>query len=176
VLWLIYTANKSSRYLAILAPLFALTIGAVVAAAGTNRRLHKVLLSLFCLVIVAQIAANVLLLHAAHNADYNKVTAELRSVIPSGQTAYGTITFWLALHDHPYISYERTDPWMAVNQFHARYFITGDRVMTSGSPGDETFYENLRRQIAEVIAQSKLVGDFHDPYYGELRVYELQAP
>jgi 4-amino-4-deoxy-L-arabinose transferase-like glycosyltransferase len=176
VLWLIYTANKSSRYLAILAPLFALTIGAVVAAAGTNRRLHRVLLSLSCLVIAAQMAANFILLHAARNADYNKVTAELRSVIPSGQTAYGTITFWLALHDHPYISYERTDPWMAVNQFHARYFITGDRVMTSGSPGDETFYENLRRQIAEVLAQSRLVGDFHDPYYGELRVYELQAP
>ena len=176
VLWLIYTANKSSRYLAILAPLFAMTIGATVAAAGKKQRLHRVLLSLSCLVIAAQLAANTLLLHAAHDANYNKVAAELRSVIPSGQTAYGTITFWLALHDHPYISYERTDPWTAANQFHAQYFITGDRVMTNSLPGDEAFYENLRRRIAEVVAQSKLVGEFQDPYYGELKVYRLYAP
>jgi hypothetical protein len=97
-------------------------------------------------------------------------------VIPPGQTAYGTITFWLALHDHPFISYERTDPRMAANQFHARYFITGDRVMTSGMPGDEAFYESLNRGMGEVIAQSKLVGEFDDPYYGDLKIYELYAP
>ena len=117
VLWLIYTANKSSRYLALLAPLFALAIGAAVAAAGSNRRLHRAVLALSCIVVVAQMSANFILLHAARNADYNKVAAELRSVIPPGQTAYGTITFWLALHDRPFISYERTDPWMAANQY-----------------------------------------------------------
>jgi hypothetical protein len=30
--------------------------------------------------------------------------------------------------------------------------------------------------MAEVIAQSKLVGHFPDPYYGDLRVYEPHAP
>jgi hypothetical protein len=65
---------------------------------------------------------------------------------------------------------------MAANQFHARYFITGDHVMTNGLPGDEAFYVILRRNIAEVIAQSKLVGDFTDPYYGDLKVYKLDVP
>jgi hypothetical protein len=100
----------------------------------------------------------------------------LRSVIPPGQTAYGTITFWLALHDRSFISYERTDPWMAVNQFHARYFIADDRVMASRSTEEEAFYEDLRRSMSEVIAHSKLVGHFPDPYYGDLKVYELAAP
>jgi 4-amino-4-deoxy-L-arabinose transferase-like glycosyltransferase len=176
VLWLIYTANKSSRYLALVAPLFALTIGAAVAASSSNRRLHRAVLALSCLVIAAQVSANVFLLRAARSADYNKVGVELRSVIPPGQTAYGTITFWLALHDHPFISYERTDPWMAANQFHARYFITGDRVMTGGLQTDEVFIADLNRHLAEVIAQSKLVGHFPDPYYGDLKIYELQAP
>ena len=176
VFWLIYTVNKSSRYLALLAPIFALTIGAAVAATGANRQLHRILLAFSCLVVAAQMSANFLLLHAARNADYNKVASELRSVIPPGQTAYGTITFWLAFHDRPFISYERTDPWMAANQFHARYFITGDRVLTSGLPGDEAFIIDLNRHLAEVIAQSKLVGHFPDPYYGDLEVYELQAP
>jgi hypothetical protein len=176
VFWLIYTVNKSSRYLAILAPVFALAIGAAIAASGANRRLHRVVLALSCLVVVAQMSANFLLLHAARSADYNKVAAQLQSVIPPGQTAYGTITFWLALHDRPFISYERTDPWTAANQFHARYFITGDRAMTGGETTDEAFYESLNRSMAEVIAQSKLVGQFSDPYYGDLKVYELNAP
>jgi hypothetical protein len=30
--------------------------------------------------------------------------------------------------------------------------------------------------MAEVIAQSKLVGHFPDPYYGDLKVYELYTP
>jgi 4-amino-4-deoxy-L-arabinose transferase-like glycosyltransferase len=176
VFWLIYTVNKTSRYLALLAPVFALTIGAAIAATGANRKLHRILLAFSCLVVAAQMAANFFLLHAARNADYNKVTAELHSVIPPGQTAYGTITFWLALHDRPFISYERTSPWMAANQFHTRYFITGDRVITGNYSGHEDDYKDVNRTLAEIAAQSKLVGDFPDPYYGDLKVYELQAP
>jgi hypothetical protein len=176
VLWFFYmSTTKTSRYFALLAPVFALVIGGAVALTQANRKLHRIVLVGSCLVVAAQMSANFALLHEARKANYNKVTAELRSVIPSDQTAYGTATFWLALHDHPFISYERTDPWMAANQFHARYFIAGDRVMTDGLPGDEVFYQNLRKNMAEVIAQSKLLGHFTDPYYGDLKVYELYA-
>jgi 4-amino-4-deoxy-L-arabinose transferase-like glycosyltransferase len=175
-LWFIYTANKSSRYLAILAPIFALAIGAAITATKADRKLRNILLVLSCMVVIAQIFANLVLLHAARNADYNKVAAELRSVIPPGETAYGTITFWLALHDHPFISYERTDPWMAANQFHARYFIAGDRMMTNGDSNDEVFHKSLNQGMAEIIFKSRLVGHFPDPYYGDLRVYERQGP
>lgn len=175
VFWLIYTVNKSSRYLAILAPIFALAIGGAVAASATNRKLHSVVLVLSCAAVAAQMAANLYLLRGARTANYNKVAAELQSVIPTGQTAYGTITFWLALHDHPYISYERTDPWVAAKQYHARYFIAGDRMMTTGQPGDEDFFQGLNQTMAEVIAQSKLIAEFPDPYYGDLKVYQLQA-
>jgi len=174
ILWLIYTVNKSSRYLAILAPLFALAIGAAVAATTTNRKLHRAVLVLSCLAVIAQLSANLYLLRGARTANYNKVTAELQSAIPPGQTAYGTITFWLALRDHPYISYERTDPWMAARQYHARYFIVGDRMMTTGQAGDEDFFQGLNQTMAEVIAQSKLVAEFPDPYYGDLKIYQLQ--
>lgn len=176
MLWLIYTVNKSSRYLAIVAPLFALVIGGAVAATGAQQKLHRIVLMASCLIVAAQMSANFFLLYEARKADYNKVATELRSAIPEGQTAYGTITFWLALHDRPFISYERTDPWTAANKFHARYFIADDRVMTSGEPGDEAFYENLNRSMSEVVAQSTLVGHFPDPYYGDLKVYELRAP
>jgi 4-amino-4-deoxy-L-arabinose transferase-like glycosyltransferase len=176
LLWFVYSPDKMSRYLALLAPIVALVFGGALAATDGNRKLRQFVLAGSCLVVVAQMSANFLLLKSARNADYNKVAAELRSVIPEGQTAYGTVTFWLALHDRTFISYERTDPWMAANQFHARYFITGDPVMTRGWRGEDDFYRDLRRSLAEVIAKSKLVGHFPDPYYGDLKVYELQAP
>jgi hypothetical protein len=109
-------------------------------------------------------------------ANYDKVAEELRSVIPPGQVVYGAIDFWIALYDHPFIYYERTDPWMAANRFHARYFITGDRVMVNGVHWDTAPDKNLNLRMTEVVAQSKMVGYFPDPFYGDLKVYQLQAP
>jgi 4-amino-4-deoxy-L-arabinose transferase-like glycosyltransferase len=174
LLWLVYTVNKDARYLAIVAPVLALVMGASVAAVRPNPRLHRLVLGLCCAAVVAQMLANFYLLYQARNADYNKVGAELRSVIPADQTAYGTITFWLAFRGRPYISYERTDPWMAANQYHVRYFIVGDRVMANSLPGYEDFVTNLNQRMASVISQSKLVAHFPDPYYGDLKIYELQ--
>jgi len=170
VLWLIYTVNKSSRYLALLAPLLALIVGAAIACTEHKRLLHKVLLGTAVLVIVSQAAANLFLLHAARTANYTRIGAELRSVIPSGQTVYGTITFWLAFRDYSFISYERTSPEAAVKQYHAGYFITGDRMMIVG---DDAYYADLNLKLQSLESQSVLVGDFPDEYYGHLRVYRL---
>jgi 4-amino-4-deoxy-L-arabinose transferase-like glycosyltransferase len=176
VLWFIYMTNKTSRYFALLAPVIALTIGAAIAATSLNQKAHRAVLFFSCLVIAMQISGNLFLLHEARAADYNKVTEELRSVIPAGQTVYGAIDFWIALHDHPFIYYERTNPWMAANKFHARYFIAGDRVMANGLPWDKTPDKILNQRMTEVAAKSKLVGHFPDPFYGDLKVYQFQDP
>ena len=47
------------------------------------------------------------------------VLDRLHNATPPGQTPYGSITFWMALHGHQDVSYERMDPWMAVNQIHS---------------------------------------------------------
>lgn len=176
MLWFAYTVNKTSRYLAMLAPVLALAIGAAVVAVSHKPRLQRVLLVMAGLAVIAQASANFMLLSRARQANYNKVAEELRRAIPANQTAYGTITFWMALHDRPFISYERTDPWMAADRFHARYFIAGDRVMMNGLPGDEEFYARLRQSMGEVAAHSELVAAFKDSYYGDIRVYKLTEP
>jgi 4-amino-4-deoxy-L-arabinose transferase-like glycosyltransferase len=173
VLWLVYTVNKSSRYIALLAPIFALAMGAAVSAARGHRWTHRVALGLACVAIAAQAGANFVLLRAAGKADYERVGAGLRALVPPGQTAYGSITFWLDFRDRSYISYERTSPWMAARQYHARYFILGDRVMMNGSFGDGDFYRQLNHELAEVTAHSSIVGHVTDPYYGDLSVYKL---
>ncbi len=175
ILWLIDTVNKSSRYLALLSPVFALAIGAGVAAVQGRVLLHRVMAVAAALVVVAQLGANAVLLRAARSADYTHVAEELRSVVPAGQTVYGTITFWLAFRDYPYISYERTDPRMAADDFHARYFVVGDRMMTNGGGMDEQYYKALNEHLGDVLTRATLLGDFPDPYYGDLKVYRIAA-
>lgn len=173
MLWLLYTVNKSSRYLAIVAPVTILALGAAIAALHERPRWQRWATVLAGFVVVAQFGANLLLLNGARKADYRKVTAQLESVIPPGATAYGTITFWFGLRNHPYLSDERTDPLMAAQQYGAKYFISGDRMMTEGSATDGDFYVTLRQHFAQVQAAGRLVGEFDDPYYGDLKVYRI---
>ncbi len=177
MLWLAYTANKSSRYLSLLAPIFAITIAAAVAEAYRGgRRNGRLLAVLAGLVILMQLAANVVLLRSASKANYAQVEARLRAIIPTDQTAYGTITFWLGLRDGRYISYERTSPAQAIRDYGARYFITGDPMQTKGSLWDQPYYDDLNATLAAITAHSQHVGTVPSPYYGNLEVYRLDDP
>jgi hypothetical protein len=80
MLWFLYlTTTKSSRYFVLITPIFALTLGAAVVATIAHRKLQRFMLVLFCLVVVAQMSANLFLLYGARKANYNKVTLELDS-------------------------------------------------------------------------------------------------
>ena len=173
MLWLVYTVNKSSRYLAVLAPVTVLVLGAAVAALRDRPRLQRGALALAALVALAQFGANLLLLNSARKADYRRVTAQLERIIPPGQPVYGTITFWFGLRNHPFISDERTDPLAAAQQYGSRYFISGDRMMTEGSATDGDFYTGLRLHMSEVAAAGQLAGEINDPYYGDLKVFRI---
>ena len=174
VLWLVYTANKSSRYLVLLAPLFAMVIGAAAASLRGRPKAHRAMVLAAALVVVAQLGANLFLLNQARHANYKKVGDELRSVIPPGATTYGAVTFWLALRNRNYIAYERTSPEIAANEFHAQYFIVGDRMMAGETSWANDYYKQLKRDTLAVASRGKLVAEFPDPYYGDLKIYKLQ--
>ncbi len=174
VLWLIYTVNKSSRYTALLAPVFAMAIGAAVSATEGRQRLHRLVLAGAVLTIGFQTAANLVLLHSASTANFNKLSDELRAVVPRGEPVYATITFWLTFHDQPFISYERTTPRMAASDYKARYFIYGDRMMMQGDPTDAAFYNTLFSDFDAIAKQGSVAGRIDDPYYGHLVIYRLR--
>lgn len=170
-LWFIETANKSSRYFALAAPFVALAIGACAAAVWPHKAWRKPALTIVVLLVGMQFGSNLLLLRAASRADYSRVGRELQSAIPRGEPVFGTITFWLAMHDHTYFSYERTTPSMAEQQYGVRYFVLGDRMMTQGEPWDAAFYADMNTYLARLVERSTLVAEFPDPYYGDLKVY-----
>jgi 4-amino-4-deoxy-L-arabinose transferase-like glycosyltransferase len=173
MLWFSYTVNKSTRYLVLLAPVLAFAIGAAAAYTGNNRRLQNAVVAFAVLAVAAQATSNFVLLYSARKADYDLVANELRSAIPPGEPAYGTITFWLTFHDRPFICYERTDPFIAANTYHVRYFITGDRVMARNLQYDPDFYVQLQKRMMQLEARSTTIATFQDPYYGDLRVLKL---
>jgi hypothetical protein len=171
--WLVYTVNKTSRYLCLLAPLLALSFGAAIAATAGNARVRRWVLATGCLAMVIQAGANLFLLKAARNANFPQVEMQLRRAVPAGEPVYGTITFWMAFPDRPYVAYERTGPFQAAREDGVRYFITGDRVMVNGLPGDEDFYRRLNAQISVLISHCRPVAKIVDDYYGRMTVYEL---
>ena len=63
---------------------------------------------------------------------------------------------------------------MAVHDFHARYLILGDRMMSQGSSTDQLYYQQLNQRLHALTDGAELVGEFPDPYYGDLRVYRLR--
>ena len=172
MLWLVYTANKSSRYLAIVAPVTVLVIGGAVSLLRAQPRLYRWAVAIVGLVVLAQLGANLLLLQAARKANYTALERELRRIIPPGQMAYGTITFWFGLRDGPYIASERTDPLQA-RTYGAKYFVGGDRLMAMGSALDSAYFEGLRAHFAQVTQDGTLAGEINDPYYGDLKVYRV---
>ena len=166
LLWFVETVNKSSRYMALIAPMLAFAFGAAVAATRVKGRWRTAILVASGFVIVAQLGANLLLLRGASKANYNRVGALLDASVPAGEPAYGTITFWLAMRKHPYISQERTTPEMAAHDYGVHYFILGDRMMAEGNDWDADYYERTRKSLADIQAHGTLVRSLPDPYYG----------
>jgi 4-amino-4-deoxy-L-arabinose transferase-like glycosyltransferase len=173
MLWLVYTVNKTSRYLCLLSPLLALSFGAAIAVTCDNARVRRWVLAAGCFAMVIQAGANLFLLKAARSANFSQVEVQLRRAVPAGEPVYGTMTFWMAFPDRQFVAYERTDPFKAAREDGVRYFIIGDRSMVNGFPGDEAFYRTLNVQVSELISHCKPVAKIEDDYYGHLSVYEL---
>ena len=174
LLWFVETVNKSSRYLALVAPVLGFAFGAAMAATRERGRWRTAIVLASGFVILAQLGANLLLLRGASKANYNRVGALLDASVPAGEPAYGTITFWLAMRNHTYISEERTTPEMAAQNFGVHYFILGDRMMTEGNDWDADYYARTRKSLADIEANGTLVRSIPDPYYGALKVYRIR--
>jgi len=173
LIWLLRMPNPSSRYYAILAPVFGLAMGfAVTALAGT--RWHRAAMAVCALCIVSQVAGMALVLNQARKADYVAVTAKLRAAIPAGHSCYGAMTFQFALFDRECHSYDRTPFSYTAQVQRPEYMILGDRVMMHGSGhGDDDFAEERQQAFAFVARMGHLSARIDDPFYGDLRVYRI---
>jgi hypothetical protein len=174
--WWSTLVNKSSRYFAVLAPLIALLVAFAAYELLQRPRWRRPALAGVAILIASQVAGNLLLVARYRNADYPALSRELRRTIPQGASAYGAITFWLALHDRKYYSFDRAPFEYAVSNLRPQYLILNDRVMARGTGYGINEYEDLRRDWnAFAQKEGELVRTIRHPYYGDLDIYRVPA-
>jgi len=166
--------NPTVRYFAVLAPYFALAVA--LSFQTINRPRWRLAFACWCaLVVVTEIAGNVIVLRQARTANYVACTNRLRSLVPENARVLGAITFFMALHDRTYYSWNRTPLDFAVNKLGVDYLIMNDRVLLHGSGfGLDDWKE--QREIANsfVRESADLVGRVPDPFYGDLEIYRVR--
>lgn len=173
--WWLYLANKNVRYTAVAAPVFALLVAGAAVAFSTSPKRRRIAVAACLLYAANQIAGNAFLVWRFHKADYNRVGAELRAAIPAGETVYGANTFWLALHDRRYYSYDRSPFDYAIAQLKPGYLILYDRVMMGGSGFGADDFAGIRTKATEFVrAHGEKAAVVSNPFYGDLEVYKVR--
>ena len=172
--WWAYERNATPRYIATGSAYLALLIsGAAVALIEFKPRWRKAVTAVAALMLLSQVAGNFLLLYTYRQANYQTVTRQLREIIPAKATVYGAITFWMALCDHPYYSWNRTPVQYAVDRG-ASYLILNDRVLLHGSGyGEDNWVEVRESANAFVAKHAVLAGRVNNSYYGDLEIYRV---
>lgn len=175
LLWWMYLPNKSARYFAVVAPFFALALAAAACAFAAERKWRVRAIAACVIVGLSQLAGNLFLLYKSRPASYVVVERELRQLIPPGSSVYGAITFWVALHDRAYYSYERMPFEYAIAKRRPEYLILNDRVMVKGMGWGLDDWGKLRT-TANAFAREhgELAGRVSNPFYGDLEIYRVK--
>jgi 4-amino-4-deoxy-L-arabinose transferase-like glycosyltransferase len=166
--------NPTVRFTVILAPYLVVAAGIAFTVLETPGW-RRVFAAWCVLVFLTQGAANLVLLWQSHKADYASVARQLRSLVPPDARVYGAITFFLALHDRTYYSWNRTSLDDGLNRG-INYLILNDRVLVHGSGFGIDEWRYVREPAeAFVQAHADLVGHVPDPFYGDLQIYRVKS-
>jgi 4-amino-4-deoxy-L-arabinose transferase-like glycosyltransferase len=175
MVWWAYERNMTPRYIATGAPYLALLLAGAAAAVWQFRPAwRKAAVVCGVLVLLSQVAGNYLLLYVYRNADYDKLSRQLRSVIPDGACVYGAITFWITFHDRQYYAWNRTPVQYAVDHG-ARYLVLNDRVLLHGSGSGTDDWVDRRHEVEAFVKDNAvLVGHAPNSFYGDLEIYRVK--
>jgi hypothetical protein len=126
------------------------------------------------LVLLTQVGSNAYWLYEFRTAQYPKVAEQLSRIVPMGASVYGAGTFWLALHDRRYYSFDRTPFEFAIQKLRPQYLILFDRVMMHGSGHGTDNLATLRDQATGFgHTHGRLAGRVSNPFYGDVEVYQV---
>lgn len=172
VAWFFYMVNKGPRYLILPAPLFAIVLAYF--AVHYRPQGRRIAVAALVLVLLTQVAGNVYWLYEFRTASYPDVARQLRQIVPLEASVYGAGTFWLALHDRTYFSFDRTPFEFARQILRPQYLILFDRVMMHGSGhGIDSFAAERSQQASFVRSHGRLAGYVSNPFYGNIEIYQV---
>ncbi len=168
-----YLANKNVRYTAIAAPLFALIVVAGCLSFATTPKRRQIAVGVCLVYGLIGLVGNLYLVKRFRNADYVTLTAQLQRAIPPGSTAFGAHTFWLALHDRRYYSFDRSPFDYTIANLKPEYLILYDRVFLTGSEYEDNL---LRDQFTSYVKNNaKKIAVIPSEFYGNLEIYRVNT-
>jgi 4-amino-4-deoxy-L-arabinose transferase-like glycosyltransferase len=174
LLWFLYLVNKTPRYFAVVAPCLAILIGAAAFATWQAKRFRRFAGAVVLIVVITQLIGNAMLIRKSADADYSSVATQLQRLIPRGSSAYGAITFWFALRDRTFYSYNRIPLKDAVATLHPSYMILKDRVMMVGEGNGVDTWAALRKDVQGFVEHhGSLIGRVSSRFYGDLEVFAV---
>lgn len=177
MVWWAYERFETPRYMATASPYFSLLLaGGVLALAAAKPAWKSKVLAIAVLLIAVEAATNYAFLYLYRTADYVGVAKRLEAVIPRDATVYGALTFWMALNDHTYYSWNRAPLQYALDHG-ATYLILNDRVLLHGSGFGKDDWRAVRETLDRFVREhATLAGSVPSPFYGDLEIYRVNAP
>ncbi len=171
-------SNSSVRYLTIAIPFLCIG-GAGLAgkwlAKDTEKELTVKLVAAFVVLTLglSSVFGNAFYLWKFRAADYEKVSVQLKEVLPANARVYGGMFLWFGLRDRTVIPYIRL-PWKrALAEWKPTAVVMDDWVMQGG--GDNGSWTALSKELDEYLAMhGTLVKTIDAGFYGKLRVFTLK--
>lgn len=195
--WLL-ARNKFFMYMILFSPALDMLIAAALIEAlqrftagemDAARRLRLLVAALTVGVLLGGWVSTLPLLKSNGELEFHSVAARLAAHVEPGEAVMGAQTYWYALNDHPYTSWEeliyyrRYQPRAAVadafKEFRPDIFILDSHIeqYLRDQPGGAPYLQHLtlpRREVEAYLAQNaRLLDDFTSPIYGRLRVYRF---
>ena len=171
-------SNPSVRYLTIAIPFLCIG-GAGLAGYWISKEtplrlpLKLAAASVILTLGLSSIFGNAFYLWKFRNADYEKVSAQLKEVLPADARVYGGMFLWFGMRDQTVIPYIRM-PWKrALTEWKPTAVVMDDWVMKGG--GDNGSWTALSKELDEYLAiHGTLVKTIDAGFYGKLRVFTLK--
>ncbi|MFX0196248.1 MAG: hypothetical protein ACFFCW_09020, partial [Candidatus Hodarchaeota archaeon] len=131
------------------------------------------------LFFINQIGGNIYILWKHKDNRYNSFIAEIKNTIPEGSRIWGSLAFWIGLHNYPYLT--QVSPYEEVEKFKPQYAILYDSSIWGGLSStvgrkDETVakYSNIRNKMEELCSRrGTSMKRIENKYYGNIEIYEI---
>jgi hypothetical protein len=176
IVWWAFLRFQSPRYMATGSPYFALLLaGAVLALWERRPQWRNAVVAAASVLLLTGVGANYALSYLYRKADYTGVEKQLKAIIPADAPVYGALTFWMAMNDHEYFSWNRTPLQYALDHGTA-YLILNDRVLLHGSGFGYDDWANVRQTASDFVRSggASVIGRVPNPFYGDLEVYRVK--
>lgn len=139
---------------------------------------------IFILYFLNHAGGDIYILWKHRDHDFRSFTTEIRSTIPQGSKTWGSMTFWMGLHDYPYIT--EVSRFEEVEKFKPQYAILYDSMNWGGMStivgrtserniGNAKWgFEGRPGKIEQLCKEKgQFIREIKNEFYGDIHIYKI---